>query len=248
MKQQLDLEVSVRAERGKNAARRLRVAGRVPAVLYGQGGDAVAIALDRKEMTRLLGTPSGHNRILNLKFDGAQNTAGMAVDWQVDPLRGDLLHVDVKRVDLTKKVTVMVPIRTVGVAIGVKEQGGFEEVVLREVEIECLPLDLPEKIEIDITNLEVGKSIRAGDLAGSDKWTVRTNPSRVLVHIVIKKAEVEAVEEAAAPVVAAEAGAEAPKAEDKEGKPKEGKAKEGKAKEGKAKEGKSGKSKEGKPE
>jgi hypothetical protein len=99
-------------------------------------------------------------------------------------------------------------------------------------------LDLPEKIEIDITNLEVGKSIRAGDLAANASWTVRTNPTRVLVHIVIKKAEVEAVE-AAAPVVAAEAGAETPKVEDKDAKPAEGKAKEGKPKEGKPKEGKS---------
>jgi large subunit ribosomal protein L25 len=238
LKQQLDLEGSLRVERGKNAARRLRGAGRVPAVLYGKGEDAVAITLDRKEMTRILGSPSGHNRILNLKLDGGTNAAGMAVDWQVDPLRGDLLHVDVKRVDLTQKVTVTVPIQTVGVAVGVKEQGGFEEVVTREVEIECLPLDVPEKIEIDITNLEVGKAIRAGDLALSDNWTVRTTPSRVLVHIVMKKAEVEAVEVAAAAVVAEPgvAGAEAPKAEEKEGKPKEAKPKEAKPKEGKSKE------------
>jgi large subunit ribosomal protein L25 len=228
VKQQLDLEGSLRTERGKNESRRLRTAGRVPAVLYGKGGDAVAITLDRKERSRILGSPSGHNRILNLKLGGGESTAGMAVDWQVDPVRGDLLHVDVKRVDLKQKVTVTVPIKTVGVAVGVKEQGGFEEVVTREVEIECLPLDVPERIEIDITNLEVGKSIRVGDLAASEGWTVRTNPSRVLVHVVIKKAEIEAVE-AAAPAAAPEAGApgaEAPKAE--EGKPKEGKPKEGK--------------------
>ena len=238
MKQQLDLEGSVRTERGKNAARRLRVAGRVPAVLYGLSEDAIAITLDRKEMTRLLGSPAGHNRILNVKLDGGKNASGMAVDWQIDPVRGDLLHVDVKRVDLTQKVTVTVPIQTAGVAVGVKEQGGFEEVVTREVEIECLPLDVPEKIEIDITNLEVGKAIRAGDLALSESWTVRTPPSRVLVHVVMKKAEVEAAE-AAAPVVAAEAGVEAPKVDEKDSKSKEGKPKESKPKESKPKEGKS---------
>ncbi len=219
----------MRSERGKNESRRLRAAGRVPAVVYGMGKDAVAITLDRKEMTRILGSPAGHNRILNLKLDGGDSTAGMAVDWQVDPLRGDLLHVDVKRVDLSEKVVVTVPVQTVGVAIGVKEQGGFEEVVTREVEIECLPLEVPEKIELDITNLEINQAIRAGDLAASEKWTVRTSPSRVLVHIVMKKAEVEAATEA---VVAegepgAEAGAPAegakPAAEGKEGKPKEGK-------------------------
>ena len=207
-------------------------------MLYGQGRDALAITLDSKEMTRILASPSGHNRILNLKLDGGESVAGMAVDWQVDPLRNDLLHVDVKRVDLTEKVTLTVPVRTVGVAVGVKEQGGFEEVVTREVEIECLPLDAPEKIELDITNLEVGQSIRAGDLAASDKWTVRTTPSRVLVHVVMKKAEVEAVE--AATAVAVEPGAEAPEAPEKDGQAKESKAKESKGKESKGKEGKPG--------
>lgn len=227
MKQQLDLVGSVRSERGKNESRRLRVAGRVPAVLYGMGQDAVAITLDRKEMTRILGSPAGHNRILNLKLDDGQPTAGMAVDWQVDPVRGDLLHVDVKRVDLSEKVVVTVPVQTVGVAVGVKEQGGFEEVVTREVEIECLPLEVPEKIELDITNLEINQAIRAGDLAASETWTVRTNPSRVLVHIVVKKAEVEAVAEAALPVAEGEPGAAAPEAEGAkpaaDAKPKEGK-------------------------
>jgi large subunit ribosomal protein L25 len=168
---------------------------------------------------------------LNLKLEGGKNTAGMAVDWQVDPLRGDLLHVDVKRVDLKQKVLVTVPIQTFGVAIGVKEQGGFEEVVTREVEIECLPLDVPEKIEIDITSLEVGKSIRAGDLPPNDKWAVKTPANRVIVHVVIKKAEVEVVEAAAVPAAEGAPGAEAPKAEekDKEAKPKEGKGKEGKS-------------------
>jgi large subunit ribosomal protein L25 len=239
LKQQLDVEGSVRSERGKNESRRLRVAGRVPAVLYGKGQDAVAITLDRKEMTRLLGSRAGHNRILNLKLAGGENTAGMAVDWQVDPLRGDLLHVDVKRVDLKQKIIVTVPVQTVGVAIGVKEQGGFEEVVTREVELECLPLEVPEKIELDITNLEINQAIRASDLVANENWTVRTNPARVLVHIVVKKAEVEAVPEVVA-VVGAEPGAEAPAAEG--GKPAEGKAKEGKPKEGK----KEGKPKEGK--
>jgi large subunit ribosomal protein L25 len=228
LKQQLDIAGAKRAERGKNESRRLRVAGRVPAVLYGRGQDAVAITLDRKEMTRILASPAGHNRILNLTLEGGENTPGMAIDWQVDPLRGDLLHVDVKRVDLSEPVTVTVPIKTVGVAVGVKEQGGFEEVVTRQVEIECLPLDVPEKIEIDITNLGIGQAIRAGDLAASDKWRVRTTASRVLVHIVVKKAEVEAVAEAA-PVAAAEAAPEAAKPEEKEGKAKESK---GKGKEG----------------
>jgi large subunit ribosomal protein L25 len=228
LKQQLDLEGSLRSERGKNESRRMRAAGRVPAVLYGKGEDAMAITLDRKEMTRILGSPAGHNRILNVKLDGGLSTSGMAVDWQVDPLRGDLLHVDVKRIDLKQKVVVTVPVQTSGVAIGVKEQGGFEEVVTREIELECLPLDVPEKIELDITNLEVNQAIRVSDLPATDAWTVRTSASRVLVHIVVKKAEVEATQEAAA-VAAAEPGAEAAPAAEAgkaaEGKPKEGKSK-----------------------
>jgi large subunit ribosomal protein L25 len=228
LKQQLDLEGSLRSERGKNESRRLRAAGRVPAVLYGKGEDSMAITLDRKEMSRILGSPAGHNRILNVKLDGGLSTSGMAVDWQVDPLRGDLLHVDVKRIDLKQKVVVTVPVQTSGVAIGVKEQGGFEEVVTREIELECLPLDVPEKIELDITNLEVNQAIRVSDLPATDAWTVRTSASRVLVHIVVKKAEVEATQEAAA-VAAAEPGAEAAPAAEAgkaaEGKPKEGKSK-----------------------
>ena len=227
MKQLLELEGNLREERGKNASRRLRVAGRVPAVLYGENQDALSITLDRKEMTRILAQPSGHNRILSLKLDGGRQESAMAIDWQVDPLRGDLLHVDVKRVDLTKPVVVTVPVKTVGVSTGVKDHGGFEEVVTREVEVECMPLDVPEKIELDITNLGVGQAIRAGDLAASDQWKVLTTATRVLVHIVMKK-EAEAAAEAAPVAAVAEPAADA-KADD--GKAKDGK-KEGK-KEGK---------------
>jgi large subunit ribosomal protein L25 len=212
VKQQLELEGSLREERGKNASRRLRVAGRVPAVLYGENQDAVAITLDRKEMTRILAQPSGHNRILSLKLDGGKTESAMAIDWQVDPLRNTLLHVDVKRVDLSKPVLVTVPVKTVGVAVGVKEQGGFEEVVTREVQIECMPLDVPEKIELDITNLGVGQAIRAGDLAANEQWKVRTDPRRVLVHVVVKKEVVEVAAETPVAAATPEAGADAAKA------------------------------------
>ena len=144
MEQQLEFEVTVRDGRGKNEARRLRRQGMVPAILYGLGADPVAISMDTKEMTRILKSPSGHNQILNIKVDGMDTAAAMAADWQVDPLQGHLLHVDMKRVDLTKKVTVRVPIATRGVSIGVKEGSGLEDIVSREIEIECMPLEVPE--------------------------------------------------------------------------------------------------------
>jgi large subunit ribosomal protein L25 len=213
LKQQLEIEASSRPGRGKNSARRLRGGGKVPAVLYGQQQKAIAIALDAKEMTRILASPAGHNRILNVKIEGGTATAGMVADWQVDPVRGVLLHVDVRRVDLNQKVSVTVPVQTIGVAVGVKEQGGFEEVVTREIEIECLPLDIPEKLEVDISNLTVGQSIRAGDVPLRADWTLRTNAARVMVHVVAKKAELEVpAEAAAAPAAEGAAPAEEPKA------------------------------------
>ena len=202
MRQQVDLDVELRETRGKNASRRLRQEGKVPATLYGLKKDALALAVDAKLITRILTSPAGHNQILNVKVPGGERSASMAVDWQVDPLRGNLLHLDFQRLDLKENVTVAVPIDTIGTAVGVKEQGGFEEVVTREVEVECLPMDVPEKIEIDISELMIGQAIRVHDLAPSDKYIVRSQPDQVLVHIVAPRTVEEAapaeVEEAAA--------------------------------------------------
>jgi large subunit ribosomal protein L25 len=199
VQQQLEIAASPRDERGKNSARRTRAAGRVPGILYGLEKDPVAISLDTKTMTKLLASPSGHNQVLSLKVDGGETAAAMAADWQVEPVRGKLLHVDMKRVDLAQTVTVNVQVVTVGVSIGVKEHGGREELVAREVEVECLPYDVPEKIEIDISPLMIGQAVHVGDLPASEKYRILTDVRQVLVHIVSPKAEVEvaAVEEVA---------------------------------------------------
>jgi len=194
MQRQIEMEVAVREERGKNAARRLRLTGNVPATVYGLGKDPQAISVNTKEMTTVLKDPAGHNRVFNIKCDGTQEHA-MAVDYQIDPVKHSLLHVDLQRVDVNKPVTVSVPIKAVGTAYGVKTEGGFEEMVNREVRIECLPLDIPESIDVDVTDLRVGQAIRAKDLPASDTWTLADLDQRVLVHIMASRATDELPED-----------------------------------------------------
>jgi large subunit ribosomal protein L25 len=201
------LEVTARAERGKNAARRLRVTGKVPATLYGLGRAPEAIALDTKSMVRILNEPSGHNRVFDLK-GGAQGHA-MAVDWQSDPVTGKLLHVDMKRLDLTNKIRVKVAIETFGVAYGVKTEGGLEDVIVREIEVECLPEDIPASIRIDVTELRSGQSVRAGDIPNGEKYVIASAPELTIMRIIGKRAleaEADAGDAAAATPAAAGEG------------------------------------------
>ncbi len=187
MQQQIELEVAERPERGKNAARRLRAGGRVPAVLYGLGQESRSLAVDAKAMTRVLAEPAGHNRIFSLRSNGTQDHA-MAVDYQIDPVHHSLLHVDLMRIDLSKKVRVSVPVQSVGTAFGVKNQGGFEEMVNRQVHIRCLPLDIPERVDLDVTALRVGEAIRARDVPASDKYELADDERKLLVHIMASRA------------------------------------------------------------
>lgn len=203
MQGQLELEVSGRETRGKNEARRLRVAGKIPATLYGLGEGPLALGIDAKRMTHILSSRDERNKVLALS-GGASGTA-MAVDYQVHPVSGLLLHVDLKRVDPTKPVVAAVPIVTVGVAYGVKTEGGMEDLILRECRVEGLPGALPEKIEIDITELHAGQSKRLGDLDLGADVTLVGDPNTVVVRIVGKKVEDETAEgeEEAAPATAA---------------------------------------------
>ena len=187
MRQQIEMEVSPREERGKNAARRLRASGQVPAIVYGLGREPQSVAVDTKAMTNVLKDPSGHNRVFDLRCGGTREHA-MAVDYQIDPVRHSLLHVDLRRIDLGKPIKVSVPVRTVGLAFGVKNQGGFEEMVSREVAIECLPLDIPDHVEVDFEELKVGESVRAGDIPESDKYTLADDEHKLLVHVLASRA------------------------------------------------------------
>lgn len=190
MQQQIEMRVDARESRGKNAARRMRAAGQVPAVVYGLGREPQAVALDTKTVTNILKEPSGRNRVFALECDGTREHA-MAVDYQIDPVKHSLLHVDMQRVELDKPVRVSIPIKSVGTAFGVKNEGGFEEMVSREVHVECLPLDIPESIEITVDDLHVGESIRVKDIPASDKYTVDDNPQKLVLHIMASRASAE---------------------------------------------------------
>ena len=200
MQEQLELEVSSREERGKNAARRLRASGKVPATLYGLGEDVQALAIDTKSMIGLLSDREKRNRVLALG-GGASGTA-MAVDWQVDPVSGSLLHVDLRRIDVNQPVEAKVAIKTVGVSYGVKTEGGIEDIILREALVRCLPADLPEVLEVDVTPLKTGESVRLGDLEAEGKYQILGNASAVVVRVVGRRAEEEEEAEAEAEAAA----------------------------------------------
>src|SRR5947208_16032161 len=139
----------------KNAGGRVRVAGKIPAVVYGAGQDAVAVTVDPKVITKILHSESGHNTIFDLNIEGFAGSKAMIVDWQNEPIKGKLLHIDLKRIAMDKLMRVSVPIQLVGIPVGVKTQGGILEHVLREVEIECLPADIPGHLDVDVSNIEL---------------------------------------------------------------------------------------------
>lgn len=193
------------SSRGKNEARRLRASGRIPAVLYGAKKQAVAISVDPKQISRILHSESGHNTIFELKV-GSESAKSMVVDWQYDPLSGKLLHIDLKRIAMDEKMRVKVPIMLVGEAPGVKQQGGLLDQVLREVEIECLPGDIPSHIDADVSHLEFGHVLRVSDLPHDGKVKFITDEQQTVAHVTHVKEE----EVAPTPEAVAEAAAAAP--------------------------------------
>jgi large subunit ribosomal protein L25 len=197
--QQEVVEAQPREEssRGKNEARRLRASGRIPAVLYGAKKPALAISVDPKQISRILHSESGHNTILDLKV-GSESSKGMVVDWQYDPLTGKLLHIDLKRIAMDEKMRVFVPIHLVGEAPGVKQQGGLMDQVLREVEIECLPGDIPSHIDADVSHLEFGHVLRVSELPHDGKIKFVTDEQQTVAHVTHVKEEVAPTPEAAA--------------------------------------------------
>lgn len=199
MRKDITVAADVRASRGKNEAHRTRRAGQIPAVVYGAFQEPVSVAVNPREIVRIIKSSTGYNTIFNLQINGGDRTPVMVVDQQIDPVRGTLLHADFKRIDLTKRLRVVVPVHTQGEPKGVKQQGGLLEIVTRSVEIECLPDDIPEHYTIDVTELMLGQNRRAGDipLAGSTKLV--SPADQVIAHCVALRHE----EEAAAPAEAA---------------------------------------------
>jgi len=191
------VEAVSRSDRGKNAARRTRVAGQIPAVIYGGNGEAEALALNTKQVTAILRSASGHNTIFKVKLPSGEQPA-MVRDWQVDPVKGHLLHVDLMRVSMDVRMRVKVPVHTFGEPQGVKMQGGIFEMVTREVEVECLPGDIPEEFKVDVSEMLIGKQLRASDLPfDPNKVKLITDPVRVIAHVVVLKKEEEPAPEAA---------------------------------------------------
>ena len=209
MRKDITVPAEVRASRGKNEARRTRRAGQIPAVVYGAFQDPVSIAVNPREILKIVRSTTGYNTIFTLAVQGGENTPVMVVDHQVDPVKNTLLHADFKRIDLTKRIRVSIPVSTEGEPAGVKVQGGLLEIISRAIEIECLPDDIPEHFIIDVRELMIGQSKRASDVPLSGSMKLTSAPETVIAHIVTLKVEAEpAAAEAAVPVAGAPAAGE----------------------------------------
>jgi len=199
------LEAQPRTAGTKNDARRVRRGGKVPAVIYGAGKAALSVSVDPRQVTRILHSQTGHNTVFDLTVDG-ERTKAMIVDWQYEPIKGSLLHIDLKRIAMDQKLRVNVPIELVGESAGVKQQGGILEQIAREVEVECLPGDIPNQIELNVSELVFGVVLRVSDLPKSDKIKVLTDPDQPVVHIItIKEEEVPTADAVAGEAAAAPA-------------------------------------------
>jgi large subunit ribosomal protein L25 len=182
----------------KNHARRVRTQGLIPAVVYGAGKQSVAVTVDPKIITKILYSDTGHNTIFDLTIEGADAAKGMIVEWQNEPIKGHLLHIDIKRIAMDKRMRVSVPVKLIGVPVGVKQQGGILGQILHEVEIECLPADIPGHIDVDVTGLEIHKGLHISDLPHSDKFKFLDDENATVAHVTVLREEVEPVAEVAA--------------------------------------------------
>jgi large subunit ribosomal protein L25 len=202
MADKIVVEAAARETRGKNEARRQRVAGNVPATLYGGKDAAISLTVNAKKLSQILRSATGHNTLFQVALDGKEQPA-IVKDWQVDPVSGNLLHVDLLRIAMDVRMRVKVPVHTFGEPTGVKVDGGVFEVVTREVEIECLPGEIPTEFKMDISNLGMNQALRASDIPiDKDKMKLLTEPERVLAHVVALRVEEEKPVDAVAAEVA----------------------------------------------
>ena len=191
------LEAQPREAGTKNDARRVRQGGKIPAVVYGAGKDSVSVSVDPRVVSRILHSETGHNTIFDL-VNGGERTKAMIVDWQYEPIKGNLLHIDLKRIAMDKVLTVRVPIVLKGEAAGVKQEGGIMEQILRELEIECLPADIPSHIDADVSQLTFGMVLRVSDLPPIEKLKFLTDANQPVAHVTSVKEEVAATPDATA--------------------------------------------------
>jgi large subunit ribosomal protein L25 len=186
----------------KNAARRVRVAGKIPAVLYGAGHEPVAVEVDPKHISRILFSESGHNTIFDVALGSDATAKAMIVDWQREPIKDQLIHIDLKRIALDKTLKVSVRVKLIGIPAGVKTAGGILDQVLREVEIECLPADIPSHVDVDVSAMNLFDVIRVSDLPHSDNIKYLNAEDATVAHVVSIREEVVPVADAVAAVVA----------------------------------------------
>jgi large subunit ribosomal protein L25 len=189
VRKDITVAAETRDSRGKNEARRLRVKGSMPAVVYGGETGPAPIAVNPKDLNKILHSKTGHNTIFNLSIGGKETVPVMIVDWQHDPIKENLLHVDLKRIDLSKRIAVKVPVVTQGDPKGVKLQGGIHEIITREIEIECLPDEIPEEFVVNVAELMIGQSVRASEIALSGSVKLLSPGDAVISHVVSLKAE-----------------------------------------------------------
>jgi len=187
----------------KNAARRVRMKGKIPAVVYGAAEPAVAVEVDPKQIQKILYSETGHNSIFDLEVSGSTAKV-MIVDWQYEPIKSSLLHIDLKRIAMDKAMRVRVPIQLIGIAAGVKTQGGILEHVMREVEIECLPADIPSHLDVDVSGLELFGAIHVSDLPHSGSIKFLGDEDATVAHVTAIKEEVVETPDAAAAAAPAE--------------------------------------------
>jgi large subunit ribosomal protein L25 len=209
------LVAAKRSTRGKNEARRLRAAGRIPAVVYGapkEGdvGHTFELSVDPKLLMRILHSGSGVNTLITLKVDGEGDSRVLVKEFLLDPVTHHLLHADFFRVNMDRRIRVTVPVVIRGEARGVKVEGGVIDFVNREIELECLPAEIPAAIEVDVTNLGLNEAIHLRDVAGSVTWTPVSDTDMMLVHVVTPRAVEEPTPDAAAAATAAPAAAAEP--------------------------------------
>jgi len=209
LRKDITVAAEVRTSRGKNEARRTRAAGNIPAVVYGAYQEPVSVAVNPRELSKIIRSSTGLNTIFTLAIAGGETAPVMVVDRQVDPIKGLLLHADFKRIDLTKRIRVTVPVHTEGEPAGVKVQGGLLEIISRAVEIECLPDEIPESFTVEVSELMIGQGKRASDVELSGSMKLVSDSQTVIAHIVAMRAEeVVAPVEGAVPVAEAVVAAE----------------------------------------
>jgi large subunit ribosomal protein L25 len=187
---ELIVQTESRKEFGKNVSRRLRATGRIPGVVYGSGFETVHISIDPAEVIKILQSESGHNTIFKLKFED-QLADVLIRDLQLDPLKGSLIHADFQTVAMDEVMEFQVPVDIQGTALGVKNEGGILDVVMREIEVECLPGEVPDSIAVDVSELEIGDAVRVSELEVDEKVKILSDSELVVAHVVPPRAEIE---------------------------------------------------------